>query len=274
MVAKLIVIAIIAVAAVGGAVGIYTVTRAPAETYDLSYRLQAGDYFVQDVSLSMELMGTTMEVSSRTTTDILEVAGDEFGIRETNEMELNISGAEQMEFTSVMDSRMSNKGARSDVQLVSADPPELMESAEQGLGQVQNYLGSLYLYPPDPVAIGQKWEAPLDFQFEESGISATMVGSLSSTVIGKESVTVGAGTFDCLHLAEKITASTETLFLDQMVSINMDGEGGMWVDLESGVQTRVELPLTIEMEATGVKFEITLEITLELVEYNDPGASY
>ena len=274
MLPKAIVMVVIAIVAVGGATAAYLMTRAPSEAYEFSYNFQPGESYVYDMTWRMEYPENfgipPVEFSSSETLDVLEVVDDEFDIRDSATMQITIPGETPQTVTVVMTFRMTNKGVRSGLEIENVEPPELWTSMEQMRGQWESYLGAIYQYPTDPVPVGRKWIIPMDFQFQQAGMSTTLAGEFRSSIAGRENMTVGAGTFDCWRLAHKISVSGETEVMDLTATMTMSGEGASWIDPQSGVQTKVNLPLSIKVKVAGEEFKFSINVTMELVEYQAP----
>lgn len=270
MQSKVIVMVVIAVAAVGVGTALYLMMSGPFDMYELSYRFQPGEFYVYDTTWSVELLGASTEFSLSETLNVLQVLDGEFSFRDSADVKLIIPGEAPQTVTVVMTYRMTNKGVRSGLEIEEVDPPEARTLMEQTRGQYESFLLSIYHYPTDPVPLGDEWSMPIDIEFLQAGASMRLMGEVTSSIVDRESVTVGAGTFDCLRLLHNITASGETVVMGQTVTVAMSGEATSWIDLQSCAQTKVNLPLGLRLKADGEELEVSTDITMELTEYRAP----
>jgi len=269
MLSKVIVILAIAIVVVGGGIAAYLLTRGP-EVYELSYNFKPGESYVYEMKSKTESLGTSVELSLSETLDVLQVIDHEVNIRDSSEMQIAITGAAQQNVAVVMTFRMTNKGVRSAIQIEKVEPPELRTAMEQARGQLEGYLKAIYHYPTDPVPLGREWSVPIDYQFEQAGVSMTVTGEARSSIVARESITVQAGTFDCWRLAHKINASGEMVLAGQTVTMSMSGNATSWIDPLSGAQTKADLPLSMKLKAAGQELEVPVNVTMELIKHQGP----
>lgn len=267
MQSKAIVMVFIAVAAVAVGTTLYLMMSAPSDVYELSYRFQPGESYVYDTTWSVELLGASTEFSLSQTLNVLQILDHEFSLRDSAEVELIIPGQAPQTVKLVMTYRMTDKGVRSGLEIEEVEPPEARTLMEQTRGQYESFLQSIYHYPTDPVLLGDEWSMPIDVEFLQAGASMRLVGEVTSSIVDRESVTVEAGTFDCLRLLHNITASGETVVMDQTVTVTMSGEATSWIDLQSCAQTKVNLPLGLTLKLDREELEVSTDITMELTEY-------
>jgi len=265
---KIAVIAVVVIVAVG--VCSYFLLKGgegEGKAYELSYNFRTGESYVYDMTYRLEYLGMSMELSSSETLDVLKVLDNEFDILDSATVRITITGQAPQTATVVATFRMTNKGVRSGLEIENVEPPELWTSMEQTLGQWGSYLESIYHYPIEPVPIGRRWSIPIDFQFQQAGMSMTLAGECRSSIAGRENITVRAGTFDCWRLAHNLSASGEAVIMGQTVTMAMSGEATSWINPQSGAQTKVNLPLNIKVKVAGQEIEFPINMTMELIEY-------
>ncbi|MEM1557792.1 MAG: hypothetical protein QXT26_00010 [Thermoproteota archaeon] len=141
---------------------------------------------------------------------------------------------------------------------------------QESLEELEGYWRTIQAYPKDPVPIGHEWTMLVNLKFQEAYLPITLVGTCNSSITSKESISVKAGTFDCLRLTHKISASGEVTIMNKKVTISISGEGASWIDLKKCFQIRVDLPLSIKVKATGQEGELRVNMTIELIEYKMP----
>jgi len=275
-VSSAVVIVIVIVIAIAG-VGSYLLLKGgegEGDAYELSYSFQPGESYVYDQRMEFEFpedLGIPpVEVSSIVTQDVLEVVDNEFEIRSLMTMQTTISGEAPQTGTVAMTYRMTNKGVRYGLEIENVEPPGLWASMEQMREQQESYLETINQYPTDPVPVGRKWSIPIDFQFEQAGIPMTLVGEARSSIAGRENMTVGAGTFDCWRLVHKMSVTGEAEVMGQKITVTMSVDGTSWIDLQSGAQTKVNLPMSFKVKVAGEEVKLSINITIELIEYQAP----
>jgi len=266
---KAIVILVIAIVAVGLGLVCYLMTQGP-ETYELSYNFQPGESYVYDMAWKTEILGISAELSSSETLNVLQVVGNEFNFRDSATVQMTVPGQEARTVTVVVTFKMTNKGVRSGLEIENVEPPELRPLGEQTRGQLESFLAAIYHYPTGRIPIGSKWIVPADFQLQQEGTSISLTGECTSSLASRERLTVKAGTFDCWRLTHNISASGEMEAMGQKVTMTMSGQATSWIDIRSCVQTKVDLPLSVKMQAAGQEVAFPMNVTIELTKYQTP----
>lgn len=244
----------------------------PSGQVEISYNLQPGESYTYTETMNMDAIGTSMEILNDHTMVVVGVAGNQFDIRDTYTMTVTGVGTSQ-KATIVTTYKMSNKGARSELNIESVDPPELRENMGQTLTQSQTYFGPANLYPTEPVAIGQEWNVPLNLPLDQSGIVIGLVGSCTNSISGRESVTVRAGTFDSWRMNQKLNLASSMQLMGQTATISLSGDTTTWIDTKTGVQTKASLPLKVSVKAGSTEISMQITATMELVVYQSAKSS-
>jgi hypothetical protein len=229
------------------------------------YNFKVGESYVyiQEITVEVPVAGE-MKSTGDLTIDVLEVMDNEIVTRTT--ITTQMPGVPQIKM--VMRKRMTRKGRIISFEIENVEPPELMENVEKEMGGWQRLLENARRYPEVPMPIGREWEVPVDFDLEiQPGMTLKLQGKASSSIDGKETLTVRAGTFECWRLVIKIYLSGQTSVDDQTMEMTMTAEGNVWVDQGTGAEVKVNMPMEMGMKIMEMEMETSMTMMLELVEY-------
>ncbi|MEM1554402.1 MAG: hypothetical protein QXS51_05545 [Thermoproteota archaeon] len=265
-----VIIIVISIIIVLGVVTTYLIMRS-SEIYDLSYDFKPGESYVYNITyrVDSDLPGFPISTSSRETLTILEFLDNRFKIRNSAITQVSVL-SQKLTSTTIMKYEMDRKGSITGVEIDYIEPRELQEYIRNNLEELEGYWRTIQAYPKDPIPIGHEWTMPVNLKLQEAYLPITLVGTCTSSITSRESISVKAGTFDCLRLSHKISASGEVTIMNQKVTISISGEGTSWIDLKKCFQIRVDLPLSIKVKATGQEVELRVNMTIELIEYKTP----
>lgn len=146
---------------------------------------------------------------------------------------------------------------------------ELFENSQMAWSQL---FQTIYVFPDEPVSIGQEWEKPIEREIPWGpGMYMTLTGEGSAHLVGQENVVVEAGTFDCWRIDYVTSVSGELEFTMDNVytyAIDMALEGTSWYSKQNCVEIKSTMSMTQSTELDNIaKRESLSDSVTELVEY-------
>jgi hypothetical protein len=124
-----------------------------------------------------------------------------------------------------------------------------------------------FVPPTRPIAIGESWGTPLEYELKQPVGSVKFIGSRRDCLVDREKLITPAGEFDCLRISSEITLSGEGLVNYLKVEAELIGNQTYWIDLGSGIP--IKLSSHSEMETRSghsQPIKVFQDFQLELLE--------
>jgi hypothetical protein len=235
--------------------------------------LRQGESFTHYMTTSTETMGTVTEMTMKMKQDVVKVEGNEITLR----LDMNIKmssqpempkGMEEMRIVTVTHQTKDGKLISSEVEKV--EPAFLENLIKQSTENQLTYQTSQQpienpqkFYPEGGVALGDKWEIPV----EEAGNKGKMIAELAKI----EKIEVGAGTFECFRLDIDMDITTLTpMTEEESMETATKGKTYVWLDRETGIPIASQMDLDITTRMGETQISTPIKTSLQLVEYSSP----
>ena len=258
----IVVIAVVVIAGVSAAV-----LLAPKEevkpkevTYALFYDYGVGEYYNYEMTMTTTEIKDNMESeTSYTSASSMQITAVEDNEITAKHIGTEFIAGENVDVTLVV--KMSNKGKMISWEIENVAPPEYWEAAEAHENICMVYWELLGLeFPEEAILIGHKWESPIEAEIPLGPIIIPITGVKSAHFVGKESITVKAGIFDCWRIDYDGSISGG---LTDVFTINSTYTATSWFNKQNCAQIKWTLSGTSEYDGIwGYS-----EMIIELVEY-------
>jgi hypothetical protein len=237
--------------------------------YEISYNYEPGEIYVYESKTTTYYLdykiGTTI---GKDRVEVLKADATEITLRHNLSQSFLppqvLPNKSPQNSTMVYTEVITPKGKTKSIDLEWVYPPQFESAMGQSLEEQRITETTSYpAYPTEALPIGSEWEFPIELeQTLPNNSSLKALGKNSCSLVDRETLTIPAGTFDCLKLIS-------TLHLEESVSAgNLTGkievlsEGLIWIDLKKGTQVKGE----VHREASG----LSSDTLMELIEYIPP----
>lgn len=258
-----------------GVAAAYILTRPSEEEYELFLDYEVGEYYTYNTATTtISTYDNTQTETSSTSTytmQVTEIEDNEIYITYITTVEENSGewASENVEIT--MSYTMTNKGKIISWEVENVVPSGYWENAVQYENQQMIYsqiFENLWALPSDPVSVGGEWDVSISGEMPWGQWSTLVTGEGTAQFVGKKSVTVEAGTFDCWRIDYSGSVSGE-LTVDNYytATISMEIEENAWYNKQNCAHIKSATSYTMSAESAYYMWEQIIESATELTEY-------